>query len=265
MTTSASKSPLAQRAEALREAAAKPTPMLREIDELCTEVEASMRTSIATALRIGFRLLYLHRQSGEDDAPGGFRAALERMEGRVPRSTAYRWLNACAAVIAKSQDLLLPDGSFDPAEIKLPEPSTPAWAKIEKALTESTKGMSLRRLLIGSSATGDESRMDSLITASEGGDPHATEMLEKVASGELTLVQAIRAAAGAAATKNKERHDPVYLDIDGTTGRLKGLFPKCVVTLANTFARWNDLDEAARNEAKKAWKQLALNIPKELR
>lgn len=239
--------------------------MFREIDELCTEVELSMRTSIATALRIGMRLLYLHRQTGEDDSPGGFRAALERMQDRVPRSTAYRWLNASAAVIAKAQDLVLSDGSFDPAEIKLPEPATPAWLKIEKALTDSTKGMSLRRLLIGSSATSDESRMDSLITAAEAGDHHATAVLEKVASGELTLVQAIRAAAGAAATKDKQRHDPVYLDIDGTTGQLKGLFPKCIVTLANTFNRWEDLDEAARNEAKKAWKTLVISIPKELR
>ncbi len=239
--------------------------MFREIDELCAEVELSMRTSIATALRIGLRLLYLHRQTGEDDAPGGFRAALERMQDRVPRSTAYRWLNASAAVIAKAQDIVLSDGSFDPSEIKLPEPATPAWLKIEKALTESTKGMSLRRLLIGSSATSDESRMESLIAAAEAGDPHATAMLDAVAAGKLTLVQAIRAAAGAAATKDKERHDPIYLDIDGTTGRLKGLFPKCVITLANTFARWDDLDEAARTEAKKAWKALVISIPKELR
>ena len=259
------KSPLTKRAEEIRESTAKASPMFREIDELCTQVESTMRISIATALRIGLRLLYLHRTTGEDDTPGGFRAALARMTDRVPRSTAYRWLNACAAVIAKDQDLLMPDGSFDPSEIKLPEPATPAWVKIEKTITDSTKGMSLRRLLIGSSATGDESRLDTLITASESGDPHATAMLEKVASGELTLVQAIRAAAGAAATKEKERHDPVYLDIDGTTGRLKGLFPKCVITLSNTFARWNNLDEAARNEAKKAWKALVLSIPKELR
>ena len=264
MQTTIQKSHLSQRAEALRESAAKPTPMLREIDELLVEVDRSMRTSIATALRIGLRLFYLHRQTGEDESPGGFRAALERMEDSVARSTAYRWFNAAAAVIAKDQELVMSDGSFDSAEIKLPEPSTPAWTKLEKVITDSTQGMSLRRLLIGSSATSDESRMDSLITAAEAGDPNAEEILDRVAKGEFTLVQAIRALGGSV-TKNKERHDPVYLDIDGASGRLTGLFPRCIITLSNTFARWADLDESARSEAKKAWKALAVNIPKELR
>jgi hypothetical protein len=106
--------------------------------------------------------------------------------------------------------------------------------------------------------------MDSLITASESGDPNADAILDRVAKGELTLVQAIRALGGSI-TKDKERHDPVYLDIDGATGRLTGLFPKCVITLNNTFARWSELDESARAEAKKAWKALAANLPKDLR
>ncbi|MDP3851984.1 MAG: hypothetical protein Q8Q59_15890 [Luteolibacter sp.] len=264
MKTTITKSPLKQRADSLRDASANLSPMFREIDEICTEVEISMRTSIANALRIGLRLLYLHHQTGEDDTPGGFRAALDRLAVRLPRSTAYRWLNAAAAVIAKAQGITAEDGSFDPEEITLPDPATAAWTKLEKHITDSTKGMSLRRLLIGSAATSDESRLDSLISAAESGDPNADAILDRVAKGEFTLVQAIRALGGSV-TKNKERHDPVYLDIDGGTGRLTGLFPKCIITLGNTFARWDDLDESARNEAKKAWKALVINIPKELR
>jgi hypothetical protein len=264
MQSSLTKSPLSAKAEALRAAAANTAPMLREIDELCSEVTHHMRGAIGSALRIGMRLLYLHRQTGEDETPGGFRAALKSLSDRVPPSTAYRWINAASNTIARLQDISAPDGSFDPKDLTLPAPSSKAWEAMETALTSSTKGMSLRRLLIGSSATSEESRMDQLISASESGDPHADKILDQVAKGELTLVQAIRALGGSV-TKGKDRHDPVYLDIDGATGRLTGLFPKCVITLANTFARWGDLDESARNEARKVWKSLALNIPKELR
>lgn len=236
-------------------------PIFQEIIALSGEIQANLRKTCRGALMIGLRLLALHKKTGDTDAPGGFRAALEALDGaEIPRSTAYRWLNATSAVLARTQ------GIDDPSELKIPsEPGKLDWTTAERAIEKAAEGMSLRRLMIGSSATSDESRLDQLITDSELGDPHATSMLEKVAAGELTLVQAIRAAAGAKATKHKARHDPVYLDIDGITGRLKGLFPKCIVTLANTFARWDELDESARNEAKKAWKTLALNIPKELR
>lgn len=259
------KPPLNRKADELREQSAKHAPIIREIDELYEEVASHMRTSIAIALRIGLRLIYLHRQTGEQETPGGFRAALQGLSDRVAPSTAYRWISAAANTIAKAQNIVAEDGSYDQSELKLPDPNTPAWKALEKTLTAATAGMSMRRLLIGSSATGDESRMDHLITQAEAGDPHAAAMLDKVAAGHLTLVQAIRAAAGAAATKNKERQDPVYLDIDGTTGQPRGLFPKCMVTLANTFARWETLDEAARASAKKSWKELVSHLPKELR
>lgn len=235
--------------------------MIQEILKIADEVTVLIQRSCHGALRIGLRLLALHKRTGDTDAPGGFRAALEAVEiAQISRPTAYRWLNAASSVLAKSQ------GITDPSDLRIPlDPGTPEWIAAEKALEAAAQGMTIRRLLVGSSATGDESRLETLISDSEAGDPHATAMLEKVASGELTLVQAIRAAAGAKATKEKARHDPIYLDIDGATGRLKGLFPRCIITLANTFARWEDLDEAARSEAKKAWKSLAINIPKELR
>ena len=259
------KSPLVTRAAALRESSANHSPILREIDEIYVDLAHHMRTAVGSALRIGLRLLFLHRETGEAESPGGFRAALTALSDRVPPSTAYRWINAASATIAREQGIIDSSGSFDPDEIHLPTPGSKEWIKLEKQLTDTTQGMSIRRLLIGSSATSEESRMDSLISAAENGDPHADEILDRVAKGELTLVQAIRALGGASSTKDKERHDPIYLNIDGATGRLTGLFPKCVVTLANTFARWGDLDESARSEAKKVWKTLALNIPKELR
>jgi hypothetical protein len=248
-----------------RESAANVSPIIREIDALTDELVISLRTSVDLALRIGLRLLHLHRETGENDAPGGFRAALDHLDSRVPRSTAYRWINAATAVIARDQNILGTDGTFDPAEIALPNPGSKEWTAIEKSLSAHAAGTSMRRLIIGSAATGDESRMDELITRTEAGDPHAEAMLEKVAKGELTLVQAIRAAAGAAATKNKERKDPVYLDLDGATGQPIGLFPRCLVTLSNTFAHWEDIDESARAEARKAWKALVSKLPDDLR
>lgn len=248
-----------------REDAANTSPIIREIDQLADDLAISLRTSVDLALRIGLRLVHLYRETRENDVPGGFKSALEHISTRVPRSTAYRWINATTAVLARHQDILAADGSFDPEEVAIPAPGSKDWQKCEAVLTEHAAGTSMRRLLLGSAATGDESRLDELITRTESGDPHAETMLEKVAAGELTLVQAIRAAAGAAATKNKERRDPVYLDIDGATGQPIGLFPRCLITLGNTFAHWSDIDEAARAEARKAWKALVSKLPDDLR
>lgn len=234
-----------------------PSPILIEITDLCEEVATNMRRSIAGALKIGLRLMWLHDQAQE--TPGGFSAALETIEGHdVPRSTAYRWINAAAAVVARQQ------GVTDPDDINLPEPCTPAWEKLEKHLVETTKGMSLRRLLIGSADTSEGSRLDTLITRDEAGDKDATAILEQVEAGRLTLVQAIRALGGIK-SKEKTRTDPVYLDLDGRTGQPTGLFPKCLITLANAFNQWDRLPEAARREVKASWKEVVSKLPKELR
>jgi hypothetical protein len=235
--------------------------MINEIVTISLESATHLRHSCVSALRVGLRLICLHKKTGDSDAPGGFRAALDAIEGLdISRSTAYRWINAASLVLARAQ------GETDVTELRIPtERGSDEWTEAESILENAANGMSLRRLMLGSAATGDESRMHSLITDAEAGDPHAAAMLDKVAAGEITLVQAIRAAAGAKATKGKERHDPIYLDIDGHTGQLRGLFPKCLVTLANTFARWDSLDESARAEARKSWKALAVNLPKDLR
>lgn len=241
------------------------SPMLREVDDLCTELVTTMQRSVALALQVGMRLLSLHQATGESDAPGGFRAALERVADRVPRSTAYRWINAATKSIATHQNLCDDRGNFDPAEITLPDPGTPAWKSLESAILIQAQGVSLRRLSFGSAAISEDSRLDALITASESGDPLADEILEKIAAGQLTLVQAIRAHAGALSTKEKVRKDPIYLDLDGGNGQLTGLFPRCLITLSNTFDHWSDIDESARSAAKAAWKALVSKLPKDLR
>jgi hypothetical protein len=236
-------------------------PAIQEILTLAAESQVHLRMSCHLALKIGLRLLHLHKTIGDNESPGGFRAAVDALYGQqIPRSTAYRWLNGAAAVLARHQGIEEGEAPALPTD-----PGTAEWAETEAILEAAAAGMSIRRLTIGAPAAGDEARLDALIQRTEAGDPHAEEMLDKVAKGELTLVQAIRAQAGATATKEKARKDPVYLDLSGTTGEPIGLFPKCLITLANTFDRWDRLDEDARRAAKSAWKATIAKLPKELR
>lgn len=248
----------------VRGASAELPPVHREIVTLCKELKSHMTGAVDRALRIGLHLLVIHRESQGEQ--GGFKAALESIEQfEIPRSTAYRWINASGRFLANHQNIADENGDFDEADLVIPEPGSQAFAETEKAMAAYAATSSMRRLMLGSAANSEESRMDALISASEQGDTLADEILDRIAKGELTLVQAIRARAGAAATKGKNRKDPVYLDIDGTTGEPKGLFVKSLITLSNTFDHWNELDETARQKAKASWKALVAKIPKELR
>jgi hypothetical protein len=236
---------------------AKQSPLIEEIVELADEAYEQLRKSCFRALQIGLRLIVLHRQAQE--AAGGFNAALEALHGRrIPRSTAYRWINAAGATVAR-----LAQAPID--EIELPEIGSKEWKELEKQIQAQCQGLSLRRLTLGSAAPGEESRMDDLIQKAEQGDHLADDILEQVAAGKLTLVQAIRGHAGKTTTKDKSRKDPVYLDIDGGTGQPKGLFCKSLITLRNTFDKWDSLDETARTAARAAWKALVAQLPKDLR
>lgn len=249
---------------ALKSAPKANTPMILEIAAICDEVQRQMRFTVERALHAGVRLLYLYRQTGEQDTAGGFRAALLAISSTVPRSSAYRWINAACVVLARHQGIMDEKGGYDPQELTLPEPESPEWEEMDAVLTEHSKGVSLRRLMLGSTEKSEENRFDELISREEAGDKNATEILEQVSDGKLTLVQAVRALGGKV-TKEKHRTDPVYLDIDGRTGQPTGLFPKCLVTIANTFSRWDHLDEAARREVKATWKEVVSKLPKELR
>jgi hypothetical protein len=244
-------------------ATSPPDDQIAEIIELADEIVSHLRRGCGGALRIGLRLIALQRSTGDKDCPGGFRAAINALRTMqkhpIGESTAYRWINAAAAVLCRAHN------TSEISDVFMPAPGSEEWLNLEAVLHTAAEGMSLRRLLVGPAATGEESRMDSLITAAEAGDAAAEEMLDRVARGELTLVQAIRAAGGASTTRDKARHDPVYLDIDGRTGHPIGLVPKCLVTLSNAFARWDTLDETARREMRASWKALVGNLPRELR
>lgn len=233
------------------------SPLRTEIISLADEATRTLRTSCRCALLAGLRLLHLYHHCR--DREQGFAGEIEKLSPAIARPTAYRWLNAAARVLVKSQ------GIADPADLIPPRPGTPEFASAETILTQASDGMSLARLTLGAPASGDPERMDSLITQTENGDPHAAAALEKVEAGEWTLVQAIRGAAGAASTKDKNRRDPIYLDLDGATGQPKGLFPKAIITLANTFARWDQIDPAARAAARATWKAMVASLPADLR
>ncbi len=232
-----------------------------EILDLIDEVTTHIRRSCYGALRIGLRLIALHRATGESDAPGGFRAALTAIEGKaVSAGTAYRWMNATSMILCQTFD------ETDIAEVFIPEIGTEEWINLEAVLQKAGDGMSLRRLALGfQNPQSDIARLDRLTSTAEEGDPAADAMLKKVLAGELTLAQAIRGAAGAAVTKGKHRRDPVYLDIDSTTGQPTGLVPKCLVTLGNAFSTWGNLDPTARQSIRESWKALVAKLPKELR
>lgn len=223
----------------------------------------ALRKSCAEALQAGLPLLWLHKQTVSSTGHAkystgtGFKTAVEK--SGISEATAYRWANAAAAVLAREQKL-------DTAEdLDLPVPGSAAWTAAEKILAKAAAGMSLRRLMLGSPGAGEINRLDDLVSRTEHGDPHAAEVLDAVEAGRLTLVQAIRAAAGAAATRGKTRRDPVYLDIDGKTGEPVGLFISSLITINRAFAIWPDLPEPARRKVRETWKEIISHIPPELR
>lgn len=237
------------------------SPEIEEIHQLSDEALHHLRKSAFAAVRVGLRLLVIWKATAEGETEGGgFRAALAKIDGKkLPPATAYRWMNAAGGALCRLQECKELD------ELEIPERGTKAWDRVEKDLEEVCQGMTLRRLILGAPATGEENRLEALITKAEENDKDAEEILDEIARGNLTLVQAIRALSGRKATKGKERKDPVYLDLDGSNGQPKGLFVKSLLTLANTFKRWETLDEAARRKGRDAWKALVAELPKELR
>lgn len=249
------------------------TPTEFALRQAATEANAAteaLRKSCAHALVCGLSLAWLHQNSADPTGghanlmqgtttvvttgeTEGFKYALETTG--VARPTAYRWINAAANALARE--------SLDIHD--MPEPGTDAWDAWTKTLRSVGEGMSLRRLTLGMVKLGtEEARLDELIDRSENDDEAATAALDAVAEGKFTLVQAMRAAAGAAATAGKERRDPVYLALDGRTGQLRGLLPKALITVNNAFSRWQDLDEPARRAVRSAWVELVSHLPQEL-
>lgn len=251
------KSPLAKYAKPAA-AATLTQSQLTEISDISNEAITGLRRTCAAALRIGLRLLALY-QNGTDS----FGQVLDKLSAlQIPRTTAQRWMNASAAVLMKAQE------TEDADELVIPpwDAKSRDWKAAETLMETTAATTSIRRLLLGAAnSNSDERRLEELIEREETGDAHAAKALQDVAEGKMTLVQAMRAAAGAAATKGKERNDPVYLSLDGRTGQIRGLFPKSVLTIRNAFARWEQLDEPARKQARSIWMELVANLPRELR
>jgi hypothetical protein len=236
--------------------------MIKEATAHVQSAEIAARKGCQEALLAGMRLIWLHQNtsaqgSRNDIVPrgtkSGFEGALEKIG--LPKRTAYRWINA---TYAAAERIGILQGSF-------PEPGTPNWKGLENGLSNVAAGMSLRRLVIGCSApNSDDQRQDELITRAEAGDLNAEHVLELISAGKLTLVQAMRAAAGALATKGKERKDPVYLDFDVESKTATGLIPKAFITLQNGFKGWDDYSPAAKTALRNEWHATRQAMPDDL-
>jgi hypothetical protein len=238
---------------------------------------AALRTGCAEALITGLHLIALHARTNSghggvrsvhDD--GGFTAALEEIG--IPKPTAYRWINAAAAGLKRA--CLIMDGEDLIGE--LPELGMPRWESWEKGLREVADGMSLNRLLLGTTKVStDEHRYDELISADEEGRQRASELLQGVADGRYTLVQAVKALGSLetydrlkAEGGEKIRKDPVYVAID-EEGKVGGLVMKSLVTLMNAATsyqdRWDEVPNKAKVEIRTAWLEVQAKLPEEIK
>lgn len=241
--------------------------------------EKAMRKSCEHALMAGLRLVWLHLNTvsmgGDRTSLSVSRVAVEKgfngackkigMETR----TAYRWMNATRAAAIRAT-LIFEDSDLTE---EMPVPGSPRWESWEEMLKNVAKGMSLNRLMLGTSqASTEEHRYDELISADEEGRTRATDLLAGVAAGKFTLVAACKALGSQEAYDRlraeggeKVRRDPVYLKMDGETGALGGLFVTSLTTLRNTFAHWEDTPAPARKAARELWLEVVTSLPSDLR
>lgn len=235
----------------------------------------ALRNGCAEALITGLHLYALHARSNASGTrndlvsvtgPQGFEAACDEIG--IPKRTAYRWMNACCSALQRA--CLVMDGDDIAAE--MPEPGLPRWETWEKELRKVASGMSLNRLLLGTTkASTEDSRYDELISGEENGHSRAIDLLQCVAEGRYTLAQAVKALGSLEAYDrlrneggDKIRKDPVYLDFDPVTKRSVGLIPKAFTTLHNGFKHWDDYDADARSEMKGHWREVLKTAPLEL-
>lgn len=247
--------------------------------------QKAVRKSCEHALLAGLRLISLHSDTvGEghggartigssvsrDTHERGFLGAIAEIE--MKRPTAYRWMNATMRACVRA-GLIPADMDMEYLVGELPNFDSPRWQMWEDALVGIAQGMSLNRLMLGtSSASTEDHRYDELLSASEEGRQRGTDLLEGVAGGKYTLVQAARALGSLEAYDKlrsqggeKVRKDPVYLTMDGATGYLDGLFVKSLTTLRNTFAHWDETPAPARKKARELWLEVIDAMPADLK
>jgi hypothetical protein len=241
--------------------------------------QAALRKGCEHALLTGIRLIWLHTQSvsmggdrrsisvPRDTLKKGFDGACAEIG--IPTRTAYRWMDATHKACVRAT--LICEGDDITAE--LPEPGTARWESWEKSLKAIAQGMSLNRLMLGNSRPStEEHRFDELISADEEGRGRAADLLQGVAEGKYTLVQAVRALGSLEAYDRlraeggeKVRKDPVYLRMDGETGALGGLFVTSLSTIRNTFSCWEETPAPARRAARALWLEVVAAMPADLK
>lgn len=159
--------------------------------------------------------------------------ALEKIG--LSRSTAYRWMNAYQTA-CKVLSLETPPTFKDKG-----------WAEHLDALGDVAAKMTLSRLSLGAPAPGtDVARLDAIQTGMETAETEQEEAIfkaamEKVNSGEWTLLQAYRAVCGQAAQEiaTERRKNPQYLAIDPKTKKPVGLLVSTISTLKQGFKNWD--------------------------
>lgn len=245
-----------------------------------TAATEHIRKGCGEALITGLHLFALHQRTVGGNHGGNrlgssvTRVTLEKgfnghcEEIGIETRTAYRWMNACGNALLRATVIL----DADDLSENLPEAGSDKWAKWEKALAEVAQGMSLSRLLLGAAKESTEDhRYSELLDADEEGRERASVLLQGVAEGKYTLVQAVRSLGSQEAYDElrkgggeKVRKDPVYLDYDPVSKRSTGLIPKAFVTLSNGFTGWEDYDTDARSEMKAMWLAVVKAAPREL-
>lgn len=241
--------------------------------------QAAMRKGCEHALLTGLRLIALHSSTvtvggdrtsisvPRDTLKKGFDGACQQIG--IPTRTAYRWMDATYKACLRGT--LIFEG--DDIAGELPAPGTPRWLEWERNLKTVAQGMSLNRLMLGTSqASTEDHRYDELISAEEEGRSRAADLLQGVADGRYTLVQAVRALGSQEAYDRlrleggeKVRKDPVYLTMNGETGELEGLFVKSATTLRNTFQHWEETPAPARKKARELWLEVVSSMPSDLK
>lgn len=258
-------------------AAAPFDPIISGAKQHFEAAAAALRTGCAEALITGLHLMALHSRSNAQGARNdsltlkasgaqGFEAACTEIG--IAKATAYRWMNAAANGLKRAALVLDDVDLMD----DLPDHNSPRWLSWEKGLHEVAQGMSLSRLLLGTSkASTEEHRYDELLSADEEGRQRAAELLQGVADGRYTLVQAVKALGSLEAYDKlkaeggeKNRRDPVYLDFDPVSKKPVGLIPKAFTTLHNGFQQWDSFDPDARRGMKALWKEVIKSTPKDL-
>ncbi|BBP48935.1 hypothetical protein [Akkermansia muciniphila] len=201
------------------------------IAELSNYVNAARRdltSACANALKAGAYLHFIHV-----DGRITMTDALDKIG--LNKSTAYRWMNAYHTACKVL-------GVDNP-----PTHKGTGWAEHLDALGTVAANMTLSRLSLGAPAAGtDLARLDAIQTGMETAENEKEEALfqnamEKVASGEWTLLQAYRAVCGQAAQDKatERRKNPQYLGIDPKTKKPVGLLVSTISTLKQGFKNWD--------------------------